>query len=211
MTRKEFPAKRIESEAEISDLIRADEWRMNVLRVAEKKALPDWWIGAGFLRNLIWDALEGNDPERPRDIDLVYFDSTVIDPETDWKYDRDMEGIFPGAEWEVRNQARMHYVNNLEPYSSTADGIAHWVETATCVAVKLEEGKLRYLFCHGTDDLYNLVARPTETFKTKELLPTFYERVEKKIGKIDGRICELRMSNFLRCYVIDGWRAMVRA
>ena len=183
MTRSEFPARRIDSEADLSDLIRADRWRMNVLLAAEKKALPDWWIGAGFLRNLIWDALEGNNLEQSRDVDLVYFNATDIKPETDWQHDEAMKELFPDADWEVRNQARMHYVNNFEPYSSTIDGIAHWVETATCVAVKLEQDELRYLFCHGTDDLYNLVARPIEEFRTEELLPTFHDRVQKKNWK----------------------------
>jgi hypothetical protein len=85
MNIEKFPAKSIKSEADISDLLQADEWRMNVLLVAEKKALPDWWIGAGFLRNLIWDALEGNETEQPRDVDLVYFDSNNTQPEVDWR------------------------------------------------------------------------------------------------------------------------------
>lgn len=180
MIDKNFPARHIESDDDISELVRADSWRMDVLRAAEQKALPDWWIGAGFLRNLIWDALEGIESEPTRDVDLVYFDSENIEPEIDWQYDLEMNELFPNAEWEVRNQARMHYVNNFEPFSSTADGIAHWVETATCIGVKLEEGGFKYLFCHGTDDLLNLIARPTEPFKHPELLPTFYDRVQRK-------------------------------
>ncbi len=183
MSYETFPAKRIESENDISELIQADAWRMDILRAAEEKSLPDWWIGAGFLRNLIWDALEGNEPQQPRDIDLVYFDSTNVSPEADWQYDAKMKEAYPDAEWEVRNQARMHYVNNFDPYSSTADGIAHWVETATCIAVKLENNELRYLFCHGTEDLFGLVARPIEKFKTEGMIHKFYERVEKKRWK----------------------------
>jgi len=113
-------------------------------------------------------------------VDLVYFDSTNTEPEADWAYDEKMKIEYPFAEWEVRNQARMHYVNGFDPYTSAADGIAHWVETATCVAVKLEDNKLKYLFCHGTDDLFGLIARPVSQFKTKELMPLFYARIEKK-------------------------------
>ncbi len=171
---------RISSEEDITQLILADAWRMDVLREAEKINLPNWWIGAGFLRNIIWDAIEGIESSPTRDVDLVYFDKEKIDPETDWAYDKELQSIYPNAEWEVRNQARMHYVNDFQPYTSAEDGIAHWVETATCIAVKLENGKFRYLFCHGTDDLFNLVARPIPRFKKPNLLPTFYERVEKK-------------------------------
>ncbi|HSD55688.1 MAG TPA: nucleotidyltransferase family protein [Candidatus Saccharimonadales bacterium] len=170
---------RITSEAEIEKLVKSDLWMMQVLEAAESLQLRDWWIGAGFLRNRIWDAVEGNETQPPKDVDLVYFNADDIAPETDWAYDETMKQQYPEVEWEIRNQARMHYVNDFKPYTSTADGISHWVETATCVAVKLENGKLKFLFCYGTDDLLGLVARPTPYF-TGDLLATFHERVEKK-------------------------------
>jgi hypothetical protein len=167
-------------EDKISELIRADNWMMRVLAAAEELDLPDWWIGAGFLRNKIWDELEGI-PSRPtRDVDLVYFDSTNNTPEADWQYDERMKKTYPFAEWEVRNQARMHYVDNFEPFTSTADGIAHWVETATCVAVKLKDGQLTYLFCYGMDDLLGIIVRPVPYFQTGNRLRAFRNRAEKK-------------------------------
>lgn len=170
----------IKSEQEISNIIQKDELMMDVLRAAEKLNLPDWWIGAGFLRNAVWNYIEGKDPEPARDIDLVYFDANNAEPERDWAYDEKMKNEHPFAEWEVRNQARMHYVNGLQQFTSTADGISHWVETATCVAVKLEKGELQYLFCHGTDDLFGLIARPIPLYADKERIKTFYDRIEKK-------------------------------
>jgi hypothetical protein len=86
----------------------------------------------------------------------------------------------PIAEWEVRNQARMHYMNGFRPFTSTADGIAHWVETATCIAVKAEKGKLKFLFCHGTEDLLGLIARPSPSIQGEELMKLFYDRIEQK-------------------------------
>jgi len=170
----------ITTEEHITRLLQNDPWRMKVLHAAASLSLPDWWIGAGFLRNIVWDAIEGNVPSPTRDVDLVYFDRNDTAPETDWAYDEQMKAKFPFADWEIRNQARMHYVNNFAPYTSTKDGIAHWVETATCVAVRIDAGKLRYLFCYGTEDLFGLIARPVSCFRTPELLPTFYERIEKK-------------------------------
>ena len=172
-----------QSEQDITRLLEKDRWRMDVLEAAAELDLPDWWIGAGFLRNAIWDAMEGVDSPPTRDVDLVYFNKDDIQPETDWAYDKKMRTDFPFAEWEIRNQARMHYVNNFEPYISVADGIAHWVETATCVAVRLNDGKLSYLFCHGTEDLFGLIARPISEFRSEELLPIFYQRIEKKQWK----------------------------
>lgn len=170
----------IQTESEISRLIREDPVMMEILRAAEELDLPDWWIGAGFLRNKIWDYMEGNPSVSARDIDLVYFNPNDIDQETDWKYDEQMKQKYPYVDWEIRNQARMHHVNNFDPFTSTGDGIAHWVETATCVAVKLRHGAFQYLFCYGTDDLFHLVARPTKFFASPDKMATFNDRVQSK-------------------------------
>lgn len=153
---------------------------MNVLQAAEALDLPDWWIGAGFVRNKIWDAITGRRSSPTRDVDLVYFNASDVLPETDWAHDEAVKHTHPFAEWEIRNQARMHYVNGFPPFTSTADGIAHWVETATCTAVKLTGGTLQYLFCYGTDDLYGLVARPTPYFRNRKLIDIFHTRIAEK-------------------------------
>lgn len=171
---------KIQSEADIEKLVRSDPWMIDVLHAAEKLHLPDWWIGAGFLRNKVWDAIEGNPSKPTKDVDLVYFDQNDTTPETDWAYDEQMKKDYPFAEWEIRNQARMHQVNGFDPFTSTADGIAQWIETATCVGVKLEQDHMKFLFCHGTDDLYGLIARPTPTTKQAGLMGRFHERVEQK-------------------------------
>lgn len=165
---------------EITEIILKDQWMMDVLKAAELLDLPDWWIGAGFIRNKVWNYLENKDPEPSRDVDLVYFDNRNTRAEIDEQYSLNMAKKYDFAEWDVCNQARMNYVNDFDPFTSTADGIAHWVETATCVAVRINNGKLDYLFCYGTDDLFNLIARPTIYFSQQPLLAEFYKRVEAK-------------------------------
>lgn len=168
------------TEQDIATLVGSDAWMMRILKAAEELNLPDWWIGAGFLRNRVWDHLEGIEPTPSRDIDLVYFNPNDVAPETDWAYDKAMSKSHPFAEWEIRNQARMHYVDGHQPFTSTAHGISHWVETATCVAVKLQDGELQFLFCYGLDDLVNLIARPVKYFQTPDKISTFHDRVQKK-------------------------------
>lgn len=170
----------LKSEKDIAKLVESDNWMMDVLKAAEKLNLPNWWIGAGFLHNRVWDAIEDNDRSKVKDVDLVYYNVNNVNPKTDWSYDESMKKNYPFADWEVRNQARMHYVNGFDPYTSTEDGISHWVETATCVAVRLENDKLKFLFCYGLDDLLGLVARPIQAFRTPELIKTFEERVRNK-------------------------------
>ena len=170
----------ITNEAHLTNLIKSDDWMMNVLNAAEQLNLPDWWIGAGFLRNKVWNHIEGKGYEQTRDVDLVYFNRDDVSPETDWAYDDKMNQSSPFAQWEIRNQARMHHKNNFEPFNSTADGIAHWTETATAVAVRVKSGNFQYLFCYGTDDLFNLIARPTPHCKTEPMLQIFRQRIREK-------------------------------
>lgn len=167
-------------ESDIPALIESDPWMMRVLECAEALDLPDWWIGAGFLRNKIWDYLEGIPSTPPRDIDLVYFNPADTRPETDWQYDATMRSKYPFAEWEVRNQARMHTKNNLPPFTSSQDGIAHWVETATSIAVKKNGSALTFLYCHGSDDLLSLVARPIPFYAAPGQYDVFATRIASK-------------------------------
>ncbi len=170
----------IKNEADVARLVESDPWMMEILRAAEELNLPNWWIGAGFLRNRIWDAMSGNLMQKPRDIDLVYFNQDDTTAETDWLYDRTMKERHPSVEWEVRNQARMHYKNDDKPYVSTEDGIAHWVETATCIAVRLVEGDLEFLWCYGMDDVLSMTARPIPMYQKPEYIEVFRKRVAEK-------------------------------
>ncbi len=38
-------------------VIESDQAAMRVLRATADLGLPDWWIGAGFVRNRVWDAI----------------------------------------------------------------------------------------------------------------------------------------------------------
>ena len=89
----------ITSETDIEALVKADPWMMRVLEAAESLQLADWWIGAGFLRNKVWDALENNEPKPSKDVDLVYFNADDTTAETDWAYDEAMKEQYPFAEW----------------------------------------------------------------------------------------------------------------
>ena len=58
---------------QLEQLIRSSPWFMAVLRVARDVNPPDWWIGAGVLRDLVWDGLHGGfDPAHVKDVDLAF-------------------------------------------------------------------------------------------------------------------------------------------
>ena len=143
---------------DILDLISKDEWMMSVLRIAEDLNLPDWLIGAGFVRNKVWDYLHGyNKPQvDTADIDLVYFDPNGNDENADKTLSQELNAK-TGLHWEVVNEAHAHkwYTIKPPPYTSTEDAVSKWPETAKCIGVKLENGKLKLIAPYGIDDLEN--------------------------------------------------------
>lgn len=74
----------IQTNDDIVRIIQEDEWMMDILRSAQSLNLPDWWVCAGFVRSKIWDVLHEFDERTPlSDIDVIYFDPSNIDEETE--------------------------------------------------------------------------------------------------------------------------------
>lgn len=166
-------------ETDIPTLIETDGQMMAVLRAVRSLQLPDWWIGAGFVRNKIWDVLHGQERTPPGDIDVVYFEPADLSPDKEIEYQNQLEKILPTGKWSVTNQARMHMENGDTPYASSLDAIGHWPETATAVAITLDNSdRVIFKATHGTDDLLKLIVRPTPTFKNRT--EKYRDRVRKK-------------------------------
>lgn len=148
------------TEHEITEVIRNDKWMMEMLREAEALNLPDWMIGAGFVRNKIWDYLHGFSSEKvpTNDLDLIYMDKANPDPAKDEKLSQ-MLSDKTGVNWEVVNQVYTHAWHNTGPYADTEAALADWVETPTCVAISLNNGIIKLYAPLGIDDLVNLVVR----------------------------------------------------
>lgn len=131
-------------------------------------ALPDAWIGAGFVRNALWDALHGlpfgTNP--PGDVDMVWFDPARATPAEDAAVEAQLRAAHPGVPWSVRNQSRMAARNNDRPYTGTLDAMARWPDTATAVAARLvpATGAVEVAAPWGVDDLLAGIVRPTPAF-----------------------------------------------
>ena len=168
------------NERGILDSIKKDQWKMEALETVCSLNLPDWLIGAGFIRNSTWDILHGY-TARPHstDIDVAYFDSSDLSEETEIKYQNLLKKKFD-ADWSVTNQARMAKINNqAEEYVSTEDAIAHWPETATAIGVTLKtSGELKLIAPYGIDDLVSLSLRMTPQFG--DGIEAFNARIAKK-------------------------------
>ena len=164
----------------LAELICLDQERMTILSHVRNLALPDCWIGAGFVRNLIWDVLhKTKTPLTNFDIDVVYFDPSNVTSNRDIQLETQLGREFPEYEWSVKNQVRMHSRNFDKPYSSVEDAISKWPETATCVGVQLShDGSPQFLAPYGLEDIFDLVIRPTPHFRSK--MNVFEERIRSK-------------------------------
>ncbi len=160
----------------------ADAWRMACLEALAEVDLPDAWIGAGFLRSLVWDRLHGfAEPTPLDDVDVVYFDPAA-GAEDEPAIEAQLRALLPEVPWSVRNQARMHERNGDLPYRDTEDALRHWLETPTAVAARLEPGgKVALLAPFGLDDLFAMLLRPTPHARSRpDRLEAYRLRLHEK-------------------------------
>ena len=173
----------IQTEQHIIRLIENDEWMMNVLQLAKSLELPDWWICAGFVRSKIWDTLHNYEIRTTTsDVDVIYFDPFRKDEIYEQLLEKKLINLDASIPWSVKNQARMHVVNNMPPYSSSVDAISKFPETATALGVTLDEKNNVILTAPcGIEDVLSLQVRPTTHFlETKERIHMYKNRVIKK-------------------------------
>lgn len=173
----------LSSEEDIIRIIEEDADMMEILRAAKSLKLPDWWVCAGFVRSKIWDTLHGFSTRTVlADVDVIYFDDQQMDELVEKKLEEGLRAILPDVPWSVKNEARMHTVNNLPPYLSSVDAISKFPETATALGVKLdEEDNVVLIAPWGIKDVLHLEVRPTPQFiENKELAGIYEERIARK-------------------------------
>lgn len=171
----------MDAATQVIEVLRADALRWRLLGMVRDLGLPDGWIGAGFVRNAIWDHHHGRAASRPAgDIDVVWHDPRCADPAEDRRLEATLRAIAPEMTWSVKNQARMHVRNGDAPYASVCDAMRCWPETATAIAVRRvgnAGGEVAAPF--GLSDLTRLILRPTPRF-AGEKRPMYVERVRVK-------------------------------
>ncbi|MFT9600111.1 nucleotidyltransferase family protein [Mesobacillus sp.] len=176
----------LKSKDDVIQLIQSDDTMMEIIQAASTLNLPDWWICAGFVRSKIWDELHGfNDRTLTPDVDVIYFDSVNNDENDEKLLEKQLRRILPNVPWSVKNQARMHVVNRIPPYTSCEHAISKFPETATALGVKLDsENNLVLTAPCGIEDVLNLEVKPTPFFtETKERAAIYEDRIVKKNWK----------------------------
>jgi len=172
-------------QARLVALARATPWFMDALAHVRALRLPAWCVGAGAVRNLVWDALHGHvRPTALADIDVAHFDATDLSSQRDALLQQRLQAMAPSLPWEVTNQAgvhlwfEQHFGHAVPPLHSLEEAVASWPEFATCVGVWLDDGdRLHVLAPHGLDDLFGMVVRRNPA---RVSLETYRERVASK-------------------------------
>lgn len=151
----------------LTQLVHDNAWLMQALRAVRTLGLESWCIGAGAIRNLVWDALSGHErPSALADVDVAFFDPHDLSSERDAALQRQLQAHLPDVPWEVTNQAAVHlwfescFGHAVAPLRSLEEAVASWPEYATSVAVWLDsDDRVRVIAPLGLDDLFNMVVR----------------------------------------------------
>jgi uncharacterized protein len=159
----------MKSARDIADFLGRQPSIMPILRTVAALDIDDCWVGAGLIRNAVWDHLHGLpiDLIPGSDVDVIYCDHASSSLERDLAIEQRLARCLPGIPWSVHNQARMHERNGDAPYVNSADAIRRWPETATAIAARLSRGELQLLAPHGVADLVGLIVRPSPAFSAK--------------------------------------------
>ncbi|QNG99950.1 nucleotidyltransferase family protein [Pseudomonas sediminis] len=167
--------------ARLQTLITNDPRRLRILQQVRGLDLPDCWVAAGFVRSAVWHHLHQRTPSPlPEDIDVIWFDRCQPSSARDAELETILRQQEESLQWSVKNQARMHLRNDDAPYASATEAMRYWPETATAVAVRLDEqGRLEVAAPLGLEDLFDLVVRPAGRFKG-EKQPIYQQRLRDK-------------------------------
>jgi uncharacterized protein len=150
----------------------------SALHAVAQSGLPDAWIGAGAVRDVVWGERYGRfDPADVRDVDVAYFDAADLSRGRDEAAQQVLADL-ADLPWEATNQAAVHtwyheYFGGppAEAFGTVHDAVATWPETASCVAVRFASPGSDIEVCapHRLDDLLGGVWRVNPARVTPEV------------------------------------------
>ncbi|TVZ41133.1 hypothetical protein P886_0472 [Alteromonadaceae bacterium 2753L.S.0a.02] len=137
----------------IAQLILDDPYRLELLKSVAALRLPDWYIAAGFVRNLVWDHLHNFVATPLNDVDVIYFDKT--NRFKDVEVCKALVSSQPGINWQAKNQANIHSSNGYLPYRDSEHAMTFWPEKETAIAVRFtSNGQITVTAPFGTKSLF---------------------------------------------------------
>lgn len=149
--------------------IESDVYTKNIIDFVYNQS-KNFYVGGGIIRNLVWDKQHKYKILTPLDdIDIIYFDRTNTSKQKDEEWEKKLRSLLPNIDWSVKNQARMHTINNDSEYTNIDEAVSKWPETASAILVKKDcFGHYKIIAPHGFKDLFALYLRPTPAFENKK-------------------------------------------
>lgn len=134
---------------------------MHALQVVHRSGLPDAWIGAGAIRDVIWGRLNGGfEPRTVHDLDVAFLDPADLTRRRDQVAQQQLYALAGDLPWEATNQAAVHTWfhqhfggDPVDAVTDIHDAVATWPETATAVAVRATPTGIEVCAPHGLTDL----------------------------------------------------------
>lgn len=169
----------------LREILFKSEAFIQIFETAPMLKLPNWYVGAGFISQTVWNALSGFPLlQNIKDVDLVYFDNDDLTEEGENKTADMATQLFKGLpiEFDVINQARVHvwyegyFGYPIAPYQSVEAAINTWPTTATATAIRNENGEFKVYAPFGLNDLLGMIARPNKVQITEEIYLTKVNR-----------------------------------
>lgn len=158
--------------AELRAILGRSTWFVGVLETVREVSPPNWWIGAGVIRDLVWEqrfsaAAAGI---QTKDVDVAFFDGGDLSRDRDELIESELIRRRPDVGWDAKNQAAVHvwypdpFGVQVPPFGSVPEAVATWPEYAVCVAARLAlSGAIEICAPHGLDDLLDGVWRRNPT------------------------------------------------
>ncbi|MEA5581210.1 nucleotidyltransferase family protein [Nodularia harveyana UHCC-0300] len=134
-----------------------------VLPAIAQLNLSNWWLAGGAVRNTVWRAVFGEKCHLfIKDFDIAFFDQSG-NRSQELAAKAQLTAQFPNYEFDVKNQASFaRWRSGRRPYTSTEDGVANWLHTATAVGVRLDaQGEWQFFTPYGVEDLFAGIIRAT--------------------------------------------------
>ena len=179
-----FPEPDNSQKQRLISILRNHDWFMDALNEVNKLKMTQWCIGAGIIRNIVFDYLQGITNPSIRDVDVAYYNPEDLSETRDKEYESILNENMPEIPWEVTNQAGVHlwyhkiFGYKVDPIISIEDAVSTWPETCTSIGITITKvGKIEVFTPFGLDDLFGMIIRRNPR---RIDIRTYNERIHKK-------------------------------
>jgi len=179
---------------EFKRIMTSDKNVMAILRAIAPLNMPNWYVGASFVPQTVWNYLGGHPPfSRIKDLDIVYYDKSDLTSKTEREFaNKSKKALkeFP-IEVDVVNEARVHiwyereFGKKIPAYTSCENAIDNWPTTASAIGINLlENGDLNVYAPFGLKDLMNRIVRPNKRQVSREVYEEKSSRWKRNLPEL---------------------------